>query len=58
MSSNNLPSDAPQGYILEQSLIHGKSKTHPGVFEIKFHNPKFKNALGQELEKKLTKLIK
>ena len=37
MSSYNLPSDTPQGYILEQSLIHGKSKTHPGVFEIKFH---------------------
>jgi enoyl-CoA hydratase/carnithine racemase len=53
-----LPSDTPQGYILEKSLIYGKSKTHPGVFEIKFHNPKFKNALGLELEIKLTELIK
>jgi enoyl-CoA hydratase/carnithine racemase len=53
-----LPPGTPQGYIFEQSLIYGKSKSHPGVFEIKFHNPKFKNAIGLDPEKKLTELIK
>lgn len=32
-------------------------KSHPGLFEIKFHNPAKKNAIGLEPEAKLTKLI-
>lgn len=48
----------PAGYKLENLIIYGKSQSHPGLFEIKFHNPKRKNAIGVEPEKKLTELIK
>ena len=48
----------PDGYVLENELIFGKSKSHPGLFEIKIHNPKKRNAATTDLEIKLTKLIK
>jgi len=50
--------DIPPGYKLESQLIYGKSQSHPGLFEIKFHNPKKKNAIGTPPEKLLTELVK
>ena len=32
-------------------------KSHPGLFEIKIHNPSKKNAIGTPPERKLTELI-
>ena len=48
----------PPGYKLENQIIFGKSQSHPGLFEIKIHNPKKRNAIGTEPEKKLCELIK
>lgn len=54
MSSN----DPPAGYVNECNLIYGKRKSHPGLFEIKFHNPKRKNAIGTDPERRLGELVK
>jgi len=50
-------SDIPKGFVEEDLIIHGKRKSHPGLYEIKFHNPKKKNAIGTPPEKKLGELI-
>lgn len=49
--------DIPEGFKLENQVIFGMRKSHPGLFEIKIHNPAKKNALGLEPEKKVTELI-
>jgi len=50
-------SGIPEGFVEEDMIIYGKRKSHPGLFEIKFHNPKKKNAIGTPPEKKLGDLI-
>lgn len=49
--------DIPEGFKLENQVIYGMRKSHPGLFEIKIHNPAKKNAIGLEPEAKMTKLI-
>ena len=36
----------PAGLKHELGLIYGVRDTHPGIFEVKFHNPKKKNAIS------------
>ena len=48
----------PEGFVHEDQIIYGMRKEYPGLFEIKIHNPKIKNAIGATPEAKLTKLIK
>lgn len=47
----------PEGFALEDQMIYGMRKEYPGLFEMKFHNPKIKNAIGATPEAKMTKLI-
>ena len=48
----------PEGFKLEEQMIYGMRKEYPGLFEIKIHNPKLKNAIGTPPEAKMTQLIK
>lgn len=47
----------PEGLAYEDELIFGMRKSHPGVFEIKIHNPKKRNAIATVPEKKLAELF-
>ena len=49
--------DIPEGFKLENQVIYGMRKSHPGLLEIKFHNPAKKNAIGLEPEEKVTQII-
>ena len=46
---DNLPNDTPEGYVLKNTIISGKSKSNLGLFEIKFHRPTFRNAFTVEM---------
>ena len=43
----------PEGYKLEDQIIYGMKKSHPGLFEIMIHNPKKRNAIGTPPELKI-----
>ena len=45
----------PNGFVLKDQLIYGMRE--PGLFEIKIHNPKIRNAIASVPEKKLIELI-
>jgi enoyl-CoA hydratase/carnithine racemase len=47
----------PEGFVHEDQLIFGMRKDYPGLFEIKIHNPKKKNAIAGIPEEKMTKLV-
>ena len=47
----------PDGFVLEDQLIFGMRASHPGLFEIKIHNLKKRNAIAGIPEKRLTDLI-
>jgi enoyl-CoA hydratase/carnithine racemase len=47
----------PEGFVLEDQLIYGMRKDYPGLFEIKIHNPKKKNAIAGVPELKMTNLV-
>ena len=47
----------PEGFVIEEQLCFGMRKSHPGLFEIKIHNPSKKNAIGTPPERKLYQLI-
>ena len=49
--------DIPQGLELDKGVIFGQRPTHPGLFEIKFHNPKKYNALKIETQEKFAELV-
>ena len=40
-----MPSDIPEGLKYEKGLIYGMRQTHPGLLEIKIHNPAKFNAM-------------
>ena len=58
MPKVNLPVDMPEGFQFVEDIIFGKRKSHPGLFEIKLHNPKHKNGLKVPMYHKVTQLIK
>ena len=43
---NTPPDDMPEGLRFEQNTCFGLRKSHPGLFEIKFHYPKLKQAVN------------
>lgn len=47
----------PQGYKLEDQIIHGHKASHPGLYEIIIHNPSKKNAVGTPPERKMAELL-
>lgn len=47
----------PEGFKIEDHLCFGMRKSHPGLLEIKIHNPVKKNAISGVPEKRLTQLI-
>ena len=47
----------PEGYKLENNIIFGKHNSHKGLFEIKIHNPKRRNAVNKEAQAKLAEVI-
>jgi peroxisomal 3,2-trans-enoyl-CoA isomerase len=47
----------PEGFKEECLLIYGMRKSHPGLLEVKFHQPKKRNAIGTIPERKLCELI-
>ena len=49
--------DMPEGLKYEGGLCFGMRASHPGLFEIKIHNPKKKNAISTEHNLKLGDLI-
>ena len=52
----NIP-DLPQGLTFSDGLVYGSRPTHPGLFEIKYHNPKRKNAISTGTQKKFAQLV-
>ena len=48
---------APTGYTEECNLIWGKRASHPGLLEIKIHNPTKMNAIGTPPEKKIGEIV-
>ena len=52
-----MSSQIPEGFVIEEQLCFGMRKSHPGLFEIKIHNPSKKNAIGTPPERKLYELI-
>ena len=57
MPKINLPPDTPEGYKIADNIIYGKHKNYPGLFEIKLHNPKYRNAITLNMYTKLGDLI-
>ena len=49
--------EIPQGLSCSDGLIYGSRPTHPGLFEIKYHNPKRKNAISLVTQKKFAELV-
>jgi hypothetical protein len=45
-NQSTAPVDMPEGLKFEQNTCYGLRKSHPGVFEIKLHYPKLKQALN------------
>ena len=45
-NNNSAPNDMPEGLQFEHNTCYGIRKSHPGVFEIKLHYPKLKQALN------------
>ena len=58
MNNNVLPPDTPEGYKLNTNIIYGKRASHPGLFEIKLHSPKNRNAISYPMQLKLAALLK
>ncbi len=56
-NNNTAPNDMPEGLQFQQNTCYGIRKSHPGVFEIKFHYPKLKQALNGAQERFLGKII-
>lgn len=53
-----MTSDAPPGFTFDPvGIIYGKRQSHPGLLEIKLHNPKKKNAFRSETILKITEII-
>ena len=48
----------PTGYKTEDQLIWGMRASHPGLLEIKIHNPKKMNAIGTPPERKIAEIVK
>lgn len=55
---SNLPKGTPAGLQYDRGLIYGHRASHPGLFEIKFHVPKTRNAITADMQKKLCEVIK
>jgi enoyl-CoA hydratase/carnithine racemase len=53
-----MQSGFPEGLTYESELVFGMRKSHPGLFEIKIHNVKKRNAIATVPEKKLGELFK
>lgn len=51
------PKDMPQGLQYKSGLIFGTRPTHPGLLEIKYHNPKTRNSMGPELNALISDLV-
>ena len=47
----------PEGFVLEDQMIYGMRKEYPGLFEMKIHNPKKKNAIASIPELKMKQLV-
>jgi enoyl-CoA hydratase/carnithine racemase len=47
----------PEGFTYDSELVFGMRKSHPGLFEIKIHNEKKKNAIATVPNKKLGELF-
>ena len=41
-------SKIPEGLQFDKDIIFGTRPTHPGLFEIKFHNPTKYNSLNMD----------
>ena len=39
----------PEGLIFSDNMCYGKRKSHPGLFEIKFHKLDKKNAIDSSM---------
>lgn len=53
----SIPANTPEGYQLKTNLLFGHRKSHPGLFEIKIHNPKMRNALTSDTMLEIANLI-
>ena len=48
----------PEGLQFDKTgLVYGCRKTHEGLFEIKFHNPRKKNAISLYTQKRFAELV-
>lgn len=47
----------PSGYKHESQLIYGMRPSHPGLLEIKIHNPSKMNAISNDPEKKIGEIV-
>ena len=47
----------PEGYKLEQSILYGMRKSHPGLLEVVICNPKQRNAIGTPAEQKMLEIF-
>ena len=52
MSKSEEPFE-PKNFTSENNLIYGIRKSHPGLLEIKIHNPKKKNATSLKILAKM-----
>lgn len=52
-----VPPDAPEGFQYADRTLWGMRKSHPGLFEIKFHYPKRSNASNGESLGRAAQLI-
>ena len=48
----------PTGYKHESQLIYGMRPSHPGLLEIKIHNPTKMNAIATIPEKKIAEIVR
>lgn len=53
-----VPADAPEGFQYANRTLWGMRKSHPGLFEIKYHIPKRSNSMNGESMWQVAQLIK
>jgi enoyl-CoA hydratase/carnithine racemase len=56
-SGIKMTQNMPEGFVLQDQMIYGMRKEYPGLFEMKIHNPKKKNAIASIPELKMKELV-
>jgi hypothetical protein len=52
------PVKMPEGLVFDKvGLVYGTRPTHPGLFEIKFHNPRKMNAVSLYNQQRFAELV-